>query len=80
MGDPKIISPATELRASRAGILPGIVLVVWAVAFWFFKSSMAPSVYWTVLVSVSLLIVAVPSWIVGRRARREYLERNPPSA
>ncbi len=78
MEDRKIPSPAFQLRAYKAGLLPGIVLVVWAVVFSFFRSDMSPMVFWSVFVSVALLIVLVPSWLVGQRAKRDYLERQRP--
>ena len=70
-----MLSPAVQLTASKVGMLAGILLVVWAVVFSLFKSSLSPLVFWWVLISVSILIVAVPSWLVGQRARRKHLEK-----
>jgi hypothetical protein len=78
MENPTTISPAKQLRASRTGILAGILLVVWAIVFSLFKTDMSPLVYWGVFVSVALLIGAVPAWLAGRRAKRDYLERQTP--
>ncbi len=58
------------------GTLPGIVLLVWAVSFSLFKSDIPSTVFWLVFVSVSLLIVLVPSWLAGQRAKRTYLEKS----
>ena len=74
------LSPAAQFRASNVGMLAGILLVVWAVVFSLFKSSLSPLVYWWVLFSVGIMIVAVPSWLAGQRARREHLEKQTPSA
>ena len=69
-----MIDPATEIQAGRSGLLPGVLLVTWGVGFSFFREEFSPAVFWTLLVSVAILIIGVPSWLLGRRAKREYLE------
>ena len=80
MENQETLSPETQLRASKVGTLIGILLVVWAVVFSLSKSSLSPSVYWTVGIGVSILLVTIPCWLVGQRARREHLEKQNPSA
>ena len=78
MENQEIVSPVTQLRASNVGMFAGLLLVVWAVVFSFFKTSFSPWVYWSVFTGVGILIVAVPSWLVGQSARREHLKKQTP--
>lgn len=73
------LSPKSQLRASKVGTLVGILLVVWTVVFSLSGSSLSPSVYWTVSIGVGILLVTIPCWLVGQRARREHLEKQDPS-
>lgn len=75
-----ILPPKTWLRAARVGTLAGILLVTWAVGFSLFESNLSPLSSWTVRTGVGLLIVAIPCWLIGRRARREYLAKQDPPA
>ena len=75
MKDPK---PPSAIQLP--GVLPGLVLVVWAVVFSLYESSLSPSVYWTVITGVGILLITIPCWLVGQRARREYLEKQDPPA
>jgi len=76
----EILPPETLLRASKVGTLIGILLVVWAGVFSLYESSLSSSVYWTVGIAVSILIVTIPCWLVGQRAKREYLKKRDPAA
>ena len=70
------ITPQTTLNAIRTGSIGGFVLVAWAVVFsYFFKDRLSPIVFWTLAGSVSILIVAIPSWSIGQRARKDYLQK-----
>ena len=84
MKNQEILPPETLLGASKVGTLVGILLLVWAVVFSLSKSSLSPSlspsVYWTVGIAVSILLVTIPCWLVGQRARREHLEKQNPAA
>ncbi len=73
------LPPETQLRASKVGTLIGILLVVWAVVFSLYKSSLSPSVYWTLSIGVGILLVTIPCWLVGQRAKREYLAKQDSS-
>lgn len=78
MNDQNVVPPATYQRASRVGKLTVILGLSWAITFTFFKASFSPSVYWMVLIGVSLLIGAVPCWLVGQRAKRQHLREQAP--
>ena len=47
------LPPEAKVKAMNAGILPGILLVAWAVGFSFFYSDFSPTNFWIAL-SVSL--------------------------
>ena len=80
MQNQETLPPETQLRASKIGTVVGILLVVWAVVFSLYESSLSPSIYWTVSAGVGILLITIPCWLVGQRARREYLEKQDPSA
>jgi hypothetical protein len=73
MSDSSGLSPDAALRASRFGVVPGIVLVLWGAGFWQMRPHLAPVVFWVTWVAVALLIVAVPSWWAGQRAKRAFV-------
>ncbi len=74
------VTPQTKLKAIRTGSIAGLVLVAWAAALWFFKDDLSPIVFWTLLCSVSILIVAVPSWRIGQLAKKDYLQKENKNA
>ena len=78
MNDQNVVPPTTYQRASRVGKLAGILLLSWGITFSFFKASFSPSVYWMVFIGVGLLIVVVPCWLVGQRAKRQHLREQAP--
>ena len=80
MPDQETLPPETQLRASKVGTLIGILLVVWAIVFSLYESSLSPPVYWTVSIGVGILLITIPCWLVGQRAKREHLEKQGPSA
>ncbi|MCA8959446.1 MAG: hypothetical protein KDC38_02985 [Planctomycetes bacterium] len=70
---PSRIDPETELRAGKVGTLSGVLVVAWAFAFSvFFRDRMSAPTFWTILLSIGVLVVAVPALGVGRWARRRY--------
>ena len=75
-----MIAPEAELKAIKVGKWAGVVAMAWALAFFFFRSEFSPTVFWALLISVAALIIGVPSWLSGRRAKREHLENQDPSA
>ena len=80
MENQETLPPETQLRISKVGTLIGILLVVWTVVFSLYESSLSPLVYWTVSIGVGILLVSIPCWLVGQRAKREHLEKQDPSA
>lgn len=60
--------PDIQLQAHRVGVLPGILLVGWFVGFSVLCADWEPVPYWLTLVCVGILLVALPAWLVGRRA------------
>ena len=70
MTDTSALTPEEEVEARRGGILLGILLLVWAVAFSQFKEDFSPVAYWILFCGVAVLIVAVPSWLAGQRVKR----------
>ena len=71
---------AAWLRASKVGVPAALQLLAWAIGFSQFKPDLDPVTYWSWFTGVCILIVAVPSWWVGRRAGRDALERRSPPA
>ncbi len=74
------ITPQMKLKAIRTGSIAGLVLIAWAVVFYFFKDKLSPIVFWTLFCSVSILIVAIPSWRIGQLARKDYLQKKNTNA
>jgi hypothetical protein len=37
-------------------------------------------VFWTVLLGVGILLLTIPIWLLGQRAKREHLKKQAPSA
>ena len=74
------LPPESHLKTHKVGTLLGILVIVWSVVFSLFKSSFSPLVFWTVLLGVSILLITIPSWLLGRRAKREHLKKQAPSA
>ena len=70
---PTVISPETHLRAIETGTWSGIALVAWSVAFHLLEPGLPPIRYWTLLISVGVLILCIPSWLVGQQAKREHV-------
>jgi hypothetical protein len=80
MEKPMTLPPESHLKAHKVGTLMGILLIVWSVVFSLFKSSFSPWVFWTVLLGVGILLITIPSWLLGQRAKREHLKKQAPSA
>jgi hypothetical protein len=74
------LTPQAKLKALRTGSIAGLVLVTWAVVFYFFEDKLSPIVFRTLLCSVSILIVAIPSWRIGQLARKGYLQKKNKNA
>ena len=75
------LTPQTKLKAMRIGTIAGLVLVAWAVVFYFlFKDKLSPNVFWILLCSISIVIVAIPSWCIGQLAKKDCLQKKNPSA
>ncbi len=80
MANKDSMTPQTKLKAIRTGSIAGLVLVAWAVVFYLLKDKLSPIVFCTVLCSVSILIVAIPSWRIGQLARKDYLRKKNKTA
>ena len=66
-------NPCVILRAQKFGSIVGVILVLGAFGFSFlFRDFISEPLYWLVFVSGVVLAVALPSWLVGRYAKRQF--------
>ena len=73
MTKPTELDPYIILRAQKFGSIVGVILVLGAFGFSFlFRDFMSEPLYWVVFVSGVVIAVTLPSWLVGRYAKRQF--------
>jgi hypothetical protein len=66
-------NPQVFLRAQKVGRLVGVLVLAVAITFRvLFRDALPEPLYWLLFVSGIVLIVALPSWLVGRYAKRRF--------
>ena len=65
--------PHVILRAQKVGKIVGVLVLLGAITFSLLFRDLLPSpLYWLLFVSGTLLAIALPSWLMGRYAKRQF--------
>jgi hypothetical protein len=74
MSKPTESDPQVILLAYKVGAIVGLLMLAGAITFSvLFRDAMSEPVYWLLFVSGVVLAVALPSWLVGQYAKRQFM-------